>query len=298
MSLSADDAASLIGDQFPELAPVRATPIAEGGDHQTFEVNGSHIFRFPRTDATAAKMQLETALLERLAPQLAIPAPVFEYRGHPGPRFPHPFAGHRMLAGVSGELVRPGPRSQPPVTRQLGRFLSALHSYPSERALEAGTVAMSLPDAALVLQWLGDHEHAIRDLVPPDLRSAVDPYLTSRVALPSTADGGLVVTHHDLKGEHILLSPSGDLVTGIIDWTDICLVDPLTDFVGLSIWLGEPFVRLVLKSYQQPLPDGFVERLRFFARSGALEQLGLLASGESDAPLELLLRQLRWTFIE
>ncbi|MYR63872.1 phosphotransferase, partial [Streptomyces sp. SID625] len=48
-----------------------------------------------------------------------------------------------------------------------------------------------------------------------------------------------VLVHHDLKGEHLVLSPDGR-VRGVLDWTDAVIGDPAEDIAGLALAVGSP----------------------------------------------------------
>ena len=92
------------------------------------------------------------------------------------------------------------------------------------------------------------------------------------------------------------MSGDGSSIVGVIDWSDICLSELLADFVGLMLWLGEAFVKLVLDHYPDPTAIHFLDRVRFVARCRTLINLGERLAGESEAPLDLLLTQMGWAF--
>jgi hypothetical protein len=105
---------------------------------------------------------------------------------------------------------------------------------------------------------------------------------------PAPCQQPSVVCHDNLKGEHILIASAGDAITGIIDWSDLSLADPATDFAGLIIWLGGSFVATVLRRYTLESDGQILARARFLARANALYLIGERLAGESDAPLDLL----------
>jgi aminoglycoside phosphotransferase (APT) family kinase protein len=253
------------------------------------------IFRFPGDARTAAKLEREIRLLPLIGPVLpvAIPQPI--YFGRPDALYPYPFVGCRRLPGTSGETLRPAPDRWPDLARQFGAVLSALHSFPAEEATQRGIEREPLPEPRDLLDRVTRLASPIRAEFP-HLAKVMEDYLSGEVRLPAPSASAPVVSHADLKGEHILLSPDGSRIAGIIDWTDIALCDPIVDFTGLMIWLGERFVRQVLVHYTLPAGEGFQERVRFYARCLALEQLGLRLTDRSAAPLPLLLEQLRQAF--
>jgi aminoglycoside phosphotransferase (APT) family kinase protein len=288
------DIRALLGEQFPQLALSEIVPVEEGGDHLTVEVDDL-IFRFPRDTRTATKLEREIALLPMIRPGLPVPIPDPVYVGRPSRLYPYPFAGYPRLLGISGEVLHPPPERRPSLARQCAGFLSSLHSFPTERAQQCGIEQEPLPDPAPLL----DRVIRLVDPVRPrcvQLVPRTEPYLAPEIPLPPPSWLSPVVSHADLKGEHILLSPDATAISGIIDWTDIALCDPVVDFTGLMIWLGEPFVRQVLAHYTPPTNGAFLDRVLFYARCFAIEQLGLRLTGQSDAPLPLLLTQLHWAF--
>ncbi len=294
---------ALLAEQFPGLARAGIVPIAEGGDFQTVRVDEALIFRFPRDERTAARLRREIAVLPALRPALPLAIPAYSHIGAPSPRYPYPFAGYPLLPGVSGERVRPGPRSRGAVAQQLGAFLSALHCYPINQIDQidqsgAPLPVRPLPDVAALLRRIAAHADLLREAIPSMLTPAMEPYLRGEVALPLPCPFPPVLCHTDLKGEHVLVSADGTQVLGILDWSDLARCDPAADFRGVWIWLGAAFVAAVLRPYTAPAaadPHLF-ERSAFYARCGALEQLALLFAGASDAPHDLLLRQLRYAF--
>ncbi|HEV7127859.1 MAG TPA: phosphotransferase, partial [Ktedonobacterales bacterium] len=74
----------------------------------------------------------------------------------------------------------------------------------------------------------------MRHLSPDVLTQTMMPYLMGMVMPPAPCQQPSVVCHDDLKGEHILIASAGDAITGIIDWSDLSLADPATDFAALS----------------------------------------------------------------
>ena len=294
----------LLSQQCPELKIERLERIVEGGA-RTFEVNGGLIFRFAVDDADSANFEREVALLAELGPRLPLAVPTIEFISEASDAYPYPFVGYRTIAGGSGEIARPPREKWPAVAAQFGEFLSALHAFPVERAQALGVPEASneafgaeyrTKDAAELLGRVRDRAPAIRQELPDLVDERTEPYLSGRVTLPPTSQLAPVLCHADLKGEHIIVSEQADAVLGVIDWADCTVTDPLVDFTGLTIWLGEAFVRQVLAHYTGPVDEDFVERVCFYARCFSLDNLGWRLTTDWGAPLELLKTHARWAF--
>lgn len=259
--MDAPTVARILERQFPELTPVRPAYLGAGMDSVAFEVNGNWVFRFPMRSAVERQLLVERALLPALTPLLPLAIPQFEFHGQPDSDFPRHFEGYAKLSGVPAVKCERRTIDFDAIARQLGEFLTALHRFPVSDAQQLGTETSRIEDhfdevRASALGLLP----VVRRVASGDLIDHVQRYLESLRAL-AAAPWPLVLTHHDLHAEHVLLSETGNQVTGVIDWGDVSIADPTVDFVGLFTWGGEPLVRAVLSNYAGPVDDRVMERL-------------------------------------
>ena len=297
---------ALLAEQFLELQLDAIEPIAQGG-RRTFVIDGAFIFRFALDDADSAKLEREVALLAELAPELPLAVPLYEFVATPSQEHPYPFVGYQKIDGVSGEERRPDVKHWPAIAAQFGRLLSAVHAFPVERAKALGVpeapeetfgAEYRVKDATALLARVQGFAPVIRRELPDLVTDEMERYLSGRVALPPPSPLAPVLCHADLKGEHIIVSERADAVAGVVDWSDCTITDPLLDFSRLLFWLGEGFVRQVLDHYACPVDERFLERVCFYARCFALDNLGWWVTNRFDAPIELLKTQARWAFAE
>jgi aminoglycoside phosphotransferase (APT) family kinase protein len=234
-------AASLIGDQFPDLARAPITTLATGWDNTAYVVGDQWLFRFPRREIAVPGVRREIAVLPRLAPLLPLPIPNPTFIGQPSDRYGWPFFGARMLPGrelADSEL----PDSQRiDAAESVGEFLRALHD-PS---------LVTLPECAdLPVDPMGRGKPKVRagrarevlarlaqsGVWPPGEPSELDADVgrlldeADRYGESATPGGraGLVLCHGDLHIRHLLVDPAG-AAAGVIDWGDLCLGDPAVD---------------------------------------------------------------------
>jgi aminoglycoside phosphotransferase (APT) family kinase protein len=81
-----------------------------------------------------------------------------------------------------------------------------------------------------------------------------------------------VLLHNDLAAEHVLIDPANGNVTGVIDWSDMAIGDPLVDFAGLFHWGGDSLVDSALACYSGPLSDVQLRCARYLgACRGAMD---------------------------
>src|SRR3954454_19644427 len=115
----------LVAGQFPELAGAALELLGEGWGHSAYLVGGEWVFRFPRREVVVEELEKEIAFLPRLARLVPFAVPEPELIGRPGPEFPWPFFGARLIRGVE---ACDAAASRQALARELGRALRLLHS--------------------------------------------------------------------------------------------------------------------------------------------------------------------------
>jgi aminoglycoside phosphotransferase (APT) family kinase protein len=256
-------ASNILVAQFPSLSPARVRPLGEGCDFIVFEVNDRWVVRFPKTDEAEAQLDLERRLLPLLAAELCVPVPRMRFVGQPSDDFGRTFSGYDRLPGEPAIRMDPETVLSDALVSTLGQFLSELHAFPVEVAVRMGIPEQS---AASLIREVRDD--AVGDLayvreVSPD--APVDGW---RAFLERGVEGGgdrVALIHNDLAAEHVLVDPDRGTVTGVIDWSDAAIGDPVADFAGFFHWGGERLVDAVLTNYSGRLDAAALRRARYLA---------------------------------
>ena len=76
--------------------------------------------------------------------------------------------------------------------------------------------------------------------------------------------------HGDFGTGNILFDPESESIAGIIDFGDVGLGDPASDFAGLFISFGEAFYRNCCSVY--PEMETALERVKFYCETFALQE--------------------------
>ncbi len=267
-----------IAAAFPDL-PLRICRfLAEGWDSAVWEVNGTLVFRFPKRADVAARLRVEIALLPALAFTLPAPVPQFTYIADQPDAFPYPFVGYRKLPGVPLSALPVIHCASAQLAVGLGRFLTALHRFPTDEALACGVSGVT-PEA-----WRAQHAdmHAeLRALVPRmalSERARMEALFSAYLDDPAHFQFTPVLLHRDLGGEHLLLDPQTGNLTAVIDWGDVSIGDPAQDFCGLpTAWLPA-----LLTSYGGAVDTTFADRVAFYRALSPYHALvfGLRTGGE------------------
>jgi len=240
----------------------------EGWDFQVFEVDGRWLFRFPKREASVAKLNTECKLLPGLGKWVSLPVPNYEYFCESPESSSRPFAGYRKLPGIAGDTSKMVDRHG--VARQLGVFLTKLHTYPVEKAREAGVQEKR----DLVVHWQDRSREQLRKLDGLNVNlGLLRRYLENDT--PVSFEGAASLVHNDLWAEHILVDSRSDRVSGIIDWGDTVIGDPAIDFACLYAWYGESWLGNVLVHYTGKLDAEVISRSRYLAACLAIHNITL-----------------------
>jgi aminoglycoside phosphotransferase (APT) family kinase protein len=214
---------ALLAEQFPELDGASARLLGEGWDNSVWAVEEAWAFRFPRRAIAVPLVARELTLLPRLAPLLPVPIPEPRFVGRPSARFPWPFFGAPLLAGLEPADANLSEGVREERAAELGRFLRALHHVEVDTELPVDPNRRA--DMSFRVPRARESLAEVRAAGIWDPPGRVEQILeaASRLA-PSDTE---VVVHGDLHLRHILVS--GRRVSAVIDWGDACLGDPSID---------------------------------------------------------------------
>lgn len=223
---------ALLAEQFPELDAASARLLAEGWDYSVWSVEERWAFRFPRKQVAIPGVERELAVLPLLAPLLPVAVPAPRFLGEPSERFPWPFFGATLFAGVEPSEAELADADRIELGAQLGRVLLVLHAPETLAEVDA---EHALPvdlnrraDMTFRVSRARENLAALDQLGVWHAPARVETILSSAEALGPTAST-LVLAHGDLHQRNLLVG--GGALTAIIDWVDVCRADPCIDLV-------------------------------------------------------------------
>jgi aminoglycoside phosphotransferase (APT) family kinase protein len=262
-------------------------------DFSTWDADDRVILRFAVDDEGDRQLRREATALPVLAEVLPVRVPSLELLDVQPDG--HLVMGYQKLHGRSGEDVRPGPEHRPVLAAQIASVLGALHGLDEHRVAGDGLPRWPEADLPAQLSALGPYAEVLRDGLGGIRTTAMERFISGVETVPPPSTR-LVVSHADIKGEHLLLDHEPPRLTAIIDWADIACLDPAIDVGSLAIWLGPAFVRDV--GTRLGYDDATVARGLFVTRLWMLIGVGRMLAGENDWPEELVRNQLAWAFDE
>ncbi len=259
-----NDIRALLTRHLPGYEVQSIARLGEGWDNVVHEVNGELIIRRSREADPARRSELtrrEADLLTVVTELSTLPVPELIFAD--------------VEAGVLAYVKLPGlPLSEHPVAEPerlaatLGAFVSRLHRAPVEKMEK-----MVPRDTDSLMTWRQHAERDYREIaeqIPAALHCVVEDFLDR--ALP--AEPQIVAfCHNDLGSEHLLVDVEANTVTGVIDWSDAAIADPVYDLALIYRDLGPKIFDLTLAHYEGHCDDTDRERAVFYARCSLLEDI-------------------------
>ncbi len=236
--------------------------VTEGWNNLVLHVHGEVAYRFPRSHVQACYLRAEQRFLNEFAATATLPIPCPTLHTGAGMRFP--FMRYEYVQGIplTHERFKAMPHSvQAKLARQLGKFLTSLHTFPIHRAC-----ALGIPHYSVRALEIDEMKKARKYTFP--LLSQKEQEWVTRIffAWKNYTHGRILpscVVHADLKQEHILFDEEKCVLSGIIDFGDVHIDDPAVDFASL-LQYGSNFAEDALCAYEGSVDEGLRGRMDFY----------------------------------
>ncbi|MEU3347725.1 aminoglycoside phosphotransferase family protein [Streptomyces sp. NPDC006700] len=258
-------------------------PVAEGGEHSTWWVGARHVLRLAPDREAAARQRRELRLRDVVRPHLPVAVPASVAHGEWAPGLTYTL-DIRITGGTAGEHDVSAVGED-----DLAGLFTGLREVPARQAQALG-VPRSAPRSLEALRRM-----AVRAAERLGAADEFDPARMAQLTAPAAAQlaaqpGTAVLVHHELTGEHLVVSADGR-VRGVLDWTGAVVGDPAEDIAGAAVAVGSPAAvrAATLAGYSaRPCLRGL-----WLARCDTVIRLAARLEGRGDAPLPLLRAQLR-----
>ncbi len=222
---------TLLREQQAHLSELPLAHLDEGWDNQMFRLGDTLTVRLPRREIAAGLMAHEQAWLPKLAPTLPIFIPSPVYCGKPSKHYPWPWSVLPWLEGEAADLNEPNAHQALP----LARFLSALHVSAPAGAPSSAFRGVPLITREAVVAERMQRVRAKTSLITPAIERLWREALAAPIDMPPTW------IHGDLHARNVLCS-SG-VISGVIDWGDLCAGDRATDLAAIWMLLADARAR-------------------------------------------------------
>jgi aminoglycoside phosphotransferase (APT) family kinase protein len=286
--IDVEHAARQLAHDFPAIAIATIRKLGEGLGNVAFEVNGTWVFRFPKTRGTREELQREVPILLAVKHLTAVPIPEPIYLGPDGA-----YVGYQKVPGEPVMGHRSEIKDWRSFAHDMGRFLAQIHGMSEDVLGRLQVPTDTEPWESLIAEVRQDVEHA-RSIIPATYSAAIDRFLESA---PPTSPCTPVFCHNDLGAEHILVDHGA--ISGVIDWGDTARTDPARDFGLLYRDLGPEVLAEAVSAYSSRgrIAEGeLIERAMFYGKCRVFENIAYgITVGQREYTDEGL-ASLQWMF--
>lgn len=294
--LTVSQVIELAQEAMPNLKRFHVSYLGSGWCNDVYSLNNDWILRFPRRKEVTSHLEKEVYISSVLMTELEqaeVPVPnIKSVNLGPSFGFPYPIGIYPMLKGVSAGTGYKVEMNWDDFISRTAKFLKSLHSIPVERFK-----GFELPTQKTLgcAEWLLEKKDILFHLYSYHSKSldACAEWLDSCEPLPPFM-GELSFIHNDLSPEHILVDPSTGTITGVIDWEDGAIGDPVSDFVTFPFWIGWDNTIRLCKAYSCGIDDSFFERLEYGSKLTSLAWLFDEAQRSSDLSLQISFIEKVW----
>jgi len=280
---TADTVRRLIRSLLHDGGEPDVTPVAAGGRQSTWWVGTRHVLRLATDRDATARQRRELRLRALVRPHLRIAIPTSAAHGEWATGLGYTL--DTRLPGTTGE--EPGISAVGEA--DLAALLTGLREVPVRQAEALGVPRMpprSLETLRTTAAQAAGRLAEEDEFDPARLAQFTAPAARQLGAQPGT----LVLVHHSLGGEHLVVSGDGR-VRGVLGWTDAVIGDPAEDIASLAAAVGAP------AAVRAATLAGYSARscLRglWLARCDALVRLADGLAGQDLTPLSALHVRLR-----
>lgn len=238
---------------FPEVQTDRSRLVLgrwKGWSTDTLLCSKGLVFQAPISQEDHRSFEILRRLMPRLAPELPVAVPDFSYYASRCSTLGSPLAGYQRIDGqrlTKSFLRRQSVKAQRRIARDLGDFLSALHSFPIALARQLG-VRNELPGRLMWLERCFSEYVAAR--LTAEQRARASRLLARSLRSVERTSQSLVLAHSDLVEGHIFIDRDRRL-RGVIDWGNVTLAEPAAEVSNLLFCFGHDFVQSALRDHPE-----------------------------------------------
>jgi aminoglycoside 2''-phosphotransferase len=247
---------------FLDISDDKIQIFDDGWDYVVIVVNNEVAFRFPRREDYAKTLPVEVNFLEQFLSKSPVNIPKLKYQKDKETGISYVMydfiPGVQFTKSVSSTFSKAELLT---IAKQLSLFLTAVHSFPIEKAKQLGVQQIDSLES-----WQKRFTKIRKEVFPHISKSErqwviklFEDFLKIIKKLPIKS----VLTHSDIMPEHIIVDPKTHKLSGIIDFGDILIADPAFDFTFFARY-GRDFLNEAYKNYGLLRDEAFEKRRQFY----------------------------------
>lgn len=226
---------------FPSLNIQKIEVIGKGWHHDAVEVNDSIVFRIPRgVHEQSDSVGYETAVLKHFQGLLPVQIPNPTFIALNEAYFGYPKVPGELLINLYSDFNE---QDKARLREDWVNIAVVIHqrlSVNEARRLKVPEFEVSIADAQEIFSLSGIDEDVLdfaRQII--EFVSAID-----------LNNQNMSFIHNDIQFHNLLIDPHTKRLTGLIDWTDVCVAPIAREFSAWE-WLNDEQLRQVIGLYEE-----------------------------------------------
>ncbi len=239
------------------------------GTYNVFEVKKQFIFRFPDKHLFGSEgfnlIHREKENYELIRDFFSLEIPKFEFISS-NPKIP--FVGYKKIPGqsLSQLFSKIESKKKEMIANKLGEFLSELHS---QEIFEKFSKKWNINFSPVTYRdywsnYYQDFREKLFSRLSNEEKKWVTTLFDTFLEDPMNFRFTPKVAHGDFDTTNILVDENSFRVTGIIDFEDLRVWDPVVDLTFMDE--GPEFINHILETYSHPLGSNFWQRREFIEK--------------------------------
>jgi len=225
VDVSVDLVRRLLAEQFPDFADDPLKVLNRGWDNTILKLGDELLVRVPHREMAAELIDHEQRWLPDISARTTLQVPVPVHHGEPTVYFPWAWSITPWFEGVEAAT---GAYESTGAARSLGEFFAELHVVVDEHTSAPQNPYRGGPLSDRAESFASNLSLLVEAEGPPARASELQEIFTGAAAVP--IDGDTVWLHGDLHLRNMLVCDGR--LSAIIDWGDIAIGDPATDFAA------------------------------------------------------------------
>lgn len=274
--------ADAIHEFFPNINTEHIDRLGEGAHSWAFLVGDEYVFRFAQSEAASRSLKKEMMALPWIGKYVTLPVPKYEYIALDNEQ--RGFSGYKCIPGKGffKEVIKSlSPEEQETAQNDLKQFFQEVHEIPLDLMEYAGVRENSIRrraerarDEALpvIADFLTSEEVARFRKMIEDFLSEERNFSYKKAFL-----------HGDVNPSNVRFDEKKRRVSGVIDWGNMTIDDPLFDFVRPYTGFGRDFTERLLPDMSEEEKRFSMEKIRKMAIFLAIGSVHLTKELYGDA---------------
>lgn len=245
-----EQAKTRIRQTYPELTIETVEFLGEGFDSETFLINQSYVFKFPRHARAARNLYKEAIFLKEISDKLPLKVPKICFIGKADEPNQLNFVGQEKIEGVPLDaeiLMTLTEEQKDEIVKELAVFFKALHEIELSSSIE-GLEVDKKTKAAYEYEVI---QQAAYPLLKKSVQQEIDE-VYKRI-LQHDFDEKKCLIHNDFGASNVYYDQKTNTICGLIDFGDIAIYDRDMEFICLLFdyeeGFSQAFVHKILRYY-------------------------------------------------